>query len=200
MIFVCLICKIEFSRKKRNNANKYCSRACFRQSCLGKPAWNKGLHRQLNNALQVYRQSNPSWNKGRKVSEETRQKIIAGLKARNIKPETREKLRLSKLGDKNPLWRGGVSPVHKVLRNTSAYRQWRNAVYKRDYYRCLDCGEKGGRLNADHIYPFAYYPRLRFDINNGQTLCEDCHRKTPTFSFKALKFKPEAEPASLYGG
>jgi 5-methylcytosine-specific restriction endonuclease McrA len=36
-------------------------------------------------------------------------------------------------------------------------------------------------LQADHIKPFAHHPELRFDVNNGRTLCVPCHRKTDTY-------------------
>lgn len=47
------------------------------------------------------------------------------------------------------------------------------------------CFQKGGNLNADHIKPFSQFPELRFAINNGRTLCIDCHRKTETWGAKA---------------
>jgi 5-methylcytosine-specific restriction endonuclease McrA len=61
------------------------------------------------------------------------------------------------------------------------FRRWREAVFKRDDYTCQFCKERGGELHPDHIKPFALFPRLRFDINNGRTLCVACHRKTPTW-------------------
>lgn len=65
----------------------------------------------------------------------------------------------------------------KEQRKTPQYAAWRTAVFERDGYRCAICGEVGGRLNAHHIKPFAKYPELRLDIDNGITLCEECHRE-----------------------
>ena len=49
-------------------------------------------------------------------------------------------------------------------------------------------GGKTVTLNADHIKPFAYFPELRFAIDNGRTLCVDCHKKTDTYLSKAQKY------------
>lgn len=68
-------------------------------------------------------------------------------------------------------------------RNMPEYIEWRTAVYKRDDYRCQECG-KGGQLNAHHIKEWALHPESRFDVNNGITLCEDCHiEKHPHLKF-----------------
>ncbi len=64
-------------------------------------------------------------------------------------------------------------------------REWRKAVFERDGYTCQICHVKGGRLQADHIQPYAAYPDLRHDLSNGRTLCVDCHRKTPTYGWGA---------------
>ena len=61
--------------------------------------------------------------------------------------------------------------------------EWRNAVYKRDDYTCQDCQIKGKRLNAHHIKGFKDYPELRFDLDNGITLCVDCHKKTDNYGW-----------------
>lgn len=61
-------------------------------------------------------------------------------------------------------------------RRCSEYKAWRKAVYERDTYTCQKCGEKGGRLNAHHIKPYAFYMELRYSVPNGITLCEKCHR------------------------
>ncbi len=60
-------------------------------------------------------------------------------------------------------------------RNSYKYRQWRKAVIDRDK-KCVKCGSTEN-LVAHHIKSFAYTPLLRTELNNGQTLCENCHRK-----------------------
>jgi hypothetical protein len=68
--------------------------------------------------------------------------------------------------------------IDRCIRYSSQSENWRNKVFKRDDYTCQICHSKGGYLEAHHIKPFAYFPDLRFDINNGKTLCRKCHDKT----------------------
>jgi hypothetical protein len=64
------------------------------------------------------------------------------------------------------------------------YRIWRESVFERDSYTCLFCGQIGGKLRADHIKPYSLFPDLRYDIDNGRTLCQTCHVKTDTYGGK----------------
>lgn len=100
--------------------------------------------------------------------------------------ETRRKISESKKGAKSYMWRGGLTEINAKIRNSWEYKEWRKAVYKRDNWTCVLCNTKGkGNLNADHIKPFSTFIELRFDINNGRTLCVDCHKKTDTWGVNA---------------
>ena len=63
---------------------------------------------------------------------------------------------------------------------TPQYRTWRTTVFKRDNYTCQKCGVRGGDIQAHHIHPVRdnINTLLIFDVNNGITLCEGCHRET----------------------
>lgn len=130
----------------------------------------------------------PPFNRGYQ-SPETRAKISASTMGKKKSLEMRLKLSEAKKGaNALHLWKGGISPINTRIRRSAEYRIWREKVYERDDYTCQICKERGGRLNADHIKPFAEYPELRFDLNNGRTLCEPCHVKTPTFGrWKKIK-------------
>lgn len=142
---------------------------------------------------------------GRKLSEETRKKLseshkgkkqtpeaiekrAAGHRGRKNTPETRLKMSLAqKRGALSRHWKGGVTTINEAIRKSVEYKLWREAVFKRDNYTCVWCLIRGGKLNADHIKPFALYPELRFSIDNGRTLCEPCHRATDTYGIKTKK-------------
>jgi len=100
-----------------------------------------------------------------------------GNKASEI---TKKKMGEAHKGDKNPSWKGGITPINTKIRRSQKYRQWREKVFNRDKFTCKECEKIGGRLHAHHIKPFSTYPKLRFSVDNGITLCRECHRKIST--------------------
>lgn len=108
------------------------------------------------------------------------QKISVANIGRRPSAETLKKLSESHIGINagplHPRWKGGISKIGQRLRGSTEYRRWRQSVFERDDYTCQLCGERGGRLQADHYpFPFSKYPDKRLDLDNGRTLCRPCH-------------------------
>ena len=72
---------------------------------------------------------------------------------------------------------------------TMSYHRWRRAVFSRDEYTCRSCGKTlpAEELEAHHIKPYSVAPELQFDINNGLTLCHNCHVKTDSYGRPSKK-------------
>lgn len=52
------------------------------------------------------------------------------------------------------------------------YREWMKAVKNRDGWKCKIANDScSGRLEAHHILPWKSYPELRYEVNNGISLC-----------------------------
>jgi 5-methylcytosine-specific restriction endonuclease McrA len=61
--------------------------------------------------------------------------------------------------------------------NDPLYKTFRKKVRNRDKKcRWLGCGKRR-RLQVHHILPWGKYPNLRYDPNNGITLCKAHHRQ-----------------------
>lgn len=82
--------------------------------------------------------------------------------------------------ENSPNWRGGKTTISRGIRATYEYRKWRRAVLTRDENRCVLCGANL-RLHVDHVKPIVTHPELIFDLDNGRTLCFNCHRSTPSW-------------------
>jgi len=88
-------------------------------------------------------------------------------------------------GKNNNNWKGGITPENYKIRNSEEYKEWRLKVFSRDNFICVLCeNNESGCLQADHIKKFSLYPDLRLDVDNGRTLCVECHKKTPTWGNK----------------
>lgn len=104
-----------------------------------------------------------------------------------MKGRKRPELKNNKLN-----WKGGITKRAQLVRCMPEYYQWRSEVFERDNWTCQTCGVRGTYLEAHHIKKFfdvlkendiktsddAKECNELWDINNGVTLCKDCHNLT----------------------
>jgi hypothetical protein len=168
-IHYCIVCGSSFYDYPYKKGLKFCSKSCYLINHKKLPEEiiiklikaGKRLHpkneRISNNGF-----ANPENRKGKTYNE------IYGDDAE------KEKLKRS-LGHlkrfKNKLRNG----CRDKINGETKYKIWRNTIFKRDNYTCVDCGKKGGKLHAHHIYNWAKNPKLRYRTSNGITLCTKCH-------------------------
>jgi len=132
-------------------------------------------------------------NLGHKHSEETKKKIslkskgkTSPMKGKKHTLETREKMRQFQLQyfsnkENHPHWKGGIS---RDRHGGKENREWRAKVFERDNWTCQTCHTRGVYLEAHHVKSWANFPEFRFILENGVTLCRECHKLTDNYKFK----------------
>ena len=81
-------------------------------------------------------------------------------------------------GKNSPNYNNNLSNEERIIgRFIPEYKEWRKVIFRRDNYTCKVCGKNGVRLAAHHIVPYAINKKLRFDVDNGITLCNECHKE-----------------------
>lgn len=147
---------------------KFCSKPCAYNGRVCTMTFQKG-HEIIGGA-----------HTGHKHSEETKKKMSENNWMKNHR------------GELNPVWKGGLGTERHRAMGQVEYKAWRKAVFERDQYTCVDCGESKIYLHADHIVGWAKNKDLRFEVSNGKTLCYMCHYEK-TFG------KVNQEKALLWG-
>ena len=165
----------EETKRKIGEANK------------GQKSWNKGgtIPQEVKDKIATANKGKPSHLKGTKLSEEHKKKISASGRGRIG----------TNRGEKHPRWKGGITSTIMQIRGCLAYREWRQDCFIRDGFICQECGHRGSGLEVHHIKSFSdlikevkeYLPLFDlydaamiysplWDIDNGITLCKECHR------------------------
>lgn len=151
----------------------------------------KGIYKRSREQIENFLSHRNSFKKGNSLrlgvnmTDEQRKNISDGHKGLIKSKETREKIRDKQIGIKRPQtvgiknanWRGGTSKQSELVRASKQYDRWRRDIFIRDEFTCTECGVKNVYLEVHHIKSFADYPDLRFDKNNGKTVCVDFHCK-----------------------
>lgn len=171
----------------------------------GKSSWSKGKHLSIEHRAKIKQANLKTWN-----SKQKRIEHGLKFKGRFVSLETKIKQSIARKGiycrEMHPNWKGGITPLYEMIRHSEENIKWRNTIFQRDHYTCQDCGCYGGNLEAHHIKPFSFIlaefliqysqfspledketlARLAinygpfWDVSNGETLCENCH-KVKTF-------------------
>lgn len=155
---ICIGCNQNF--KSRGSKQIYCSRSCVDKNKI------KDRHH--------------SWKGGIKKKYPTKKSnnciecniAICKVSIRCIKCD-----RKNKRNENHHNWQGGISTEKEKQRKRIEYKDWRKSVFERDNYTCKMCNKKGIYLNAHHIKKFSDFPELRFNLDNGITLCKICHKE-----------------------
>jgi hypothetical protein len=114
------------------------------------------------------------------------------ITGRKLSEEHKAKLR-GHTGENSYHWKGGITPLVRAIRNHIQYQIWRLGVFSRDNFTCQKCGVRGSKIAAHHFprsfSDIFYEERIKtleqalgcelfWDINNGITLCDKCHKKS----------------------
>jgi len=117
---------------------------------------------------------------GRALSTSHRCRISEALTGRPKSESFRQHMSLSRRGARNPNYNPDRDKVERARLGRTwwlGYGSWVADVLARDDYRCVLCGR--GRpdveLNAHHLDNYHDFEERRTDVNNGATLCLDCH-------------------------
>lgn len=118
----------------------------------------------------------------REFAQKHRERLRDACKRRSSELEYRNKLKWSdERRVEVSLACGGSGDLERLNNKRRKYfwkssdlSRWRIAVKRRDGRRCCHCGSTQD-LHAHHIKQRASYPELAYDVENGVTLCKNCH-------------------------
>ncbi len=153
----CIKCQVFFEvRPYRRETAKFCSRSCAASWQGFRRKWTKEVREKIGKA-----------HRGKKLPEHQRQKISAYLQGR--------------IGELARNWKGGLTALKYGERYSTPYRMWVTSVKNRDGWKCkISNGDCSGRLEAHHILAWRSHIELRYEINNGITLCHYHHPRKRT--------------------
>jgi hypothetical protein len=156
-------------------------KSAFKKGHIPYSLGTKGLKKSTNGS---FKNGFTPWNKDKKGVQVGWNKGTKGIMKPNKTsfkkgdiPINKGKKRPEMIGDKNPSWKGGVTPESHKIRNSIEYSLFRKSCFERDNFTCQKTRVSGGDLIVHHINNFKDFPELRFAIDNGITLSRQSHNE-----------------------
>lgn len=172
-IGICEGCGNSFVQRSKYKFTKYCNKKCYLLS---------------GNAHRGCKHSEKTIKKLRELSLGNEKVMATTFKpGHSMWDNENVKKHWFKTGSKPSNWLGGVRTPSQKIKDDTRYKKWRRLVFERDNYTCQECFKRGTYLHPHHIKSKSKYPEFAFDVDNGQTLCVECHKKTPNYGGRALK-------------
>jgi len=101
-------------------------------------------------------------------------KVWKGKKRPPMSEETKRKIR--QFGGRKKIADRSLLKTDRQKAYDTKYKYWMLKVKKRDNWRCkINNKDCKGRLEAHHILSWQDFPELRYNINNGISLCQAHH-------------------------
>lgn len=176
---ICKDCAIEKELSEFYKNGKYYRRRCRKCHILkfnpptGKP--HLGRFKKGHHPVVPFEKDRIPWNKGKKTGPAWNK----GLRNTGFKPangftkghkRNTGKIRTKEHTNKISKTRFEMSSS----RHCNKHRAWKKDVWERDGYECKFCGSNE-MIVAHHIRLWNNFPELRFELNNGITMCNSCH-------------------------
>lgn len=139
--------------------------------------WSEDDKKRISESNKEHWKNNPNPNLWKPMSEEQKEKISKAHLNRNFVRK---------------------QPLYKIIRWLKRYSEWRTDIFSRDNYTCQTCFTKWWKLQSHHIKSLAQIISDNkitnaidalsceelWDLNNGVTLCEECHKLTDNYMHK----------------
>jgi len=197
--------KQKISKTKKNPSDKTRQKLSIAKKGENNPLYGKHHSKETKIKMADIKKGSNNPMYGKHHSKETKYKMSEVKKGEkhpfyNKRFSEEHKRKLSKAhtgkrGEKCPSWKGGISSIAILIRGSLKYLEWRKFCFIRDGFICQRCKHQGGDLEVHHKKPFSkllqeakkYMPLLPiydvamiysplWDINNGITLCQKCHK------------------------
>ena len=140
-----------------------------KEKLKGRMPWNKGKKGEYH-----------LWPNGRNITKETKRKMSEAKQ--KMSEKTKKKMSEAHKGKCKGInhWRWIIDRTKLNTNRQKAYdtkyKYWMKRVKNRDNWKCkINNKDCCGRLEAHHILPWSQFPELRYEINNGITLCHFHH-------------------------
>ena len=150
----------------------------------GQIPWNKGLKGKQSWHNLDGLKLGQGWWKGKKQYPEMLIKLSEARKGKKRTLETKQKMseaiyKAIPRGENHYRWNPDRELMKRNKRSDPEYKQWVRKVKSRDNFECkINNQDCFGYLEVHHILNWSNHPELRYEVNNGITLCQFHHPRT----------------------